>query len=140
MYGAVEVICFPRDYEKYKLQLNVEDKVYIRGKITVEEDKPAKLICQEVIPFSSVPRELWVRFSDKNNFVENEQKLYSLLSEYDGKDTVCIYLESEKAVKRLPNSYNIGINGELLQKLYENFSEESVKVVEKSIEKRGKLY
>ncbi|MBQ9119452.1 MAG: DNA polymerase III subunit alpha [Lachnospiraceae bacterium] len=140
MYGAVEVIVFPRDYEKYKLQLNAEDKVYIRGKVTVEEDKPAKLICQEVIPFSSIPRELWIRFFDKNNFVENEQKLYSLLSEYDGKDTVCIYLESEKAVKRLPNSQNIGINGDLLQKLYENFSAESVKVVEKSIEKRGKLY
>lgn len=136
MLGAVEIIVFPRDYDKYKLQLNVDDKVYIRGKVSVEEDKPAKLICQEIIPFNHIPRELWVKFHDKNSFVKNEQNLYSLLSEYDGNDTVIIYLESEKAVKRLPNSRNISINNEILQKLYESFAQENVKVVEKSIEKR----
>lgn len=136
MFGAVEVIVFPRDYEKYKLLLNVDAKVYIRGKVAVEEDKPAKLICQEIIPFTAVPRELWVQFCNKNNFVENEQKLYSLLGEFDGNDTVCVYLSQEKAVKRLPKSRNIGINNESLKKLYENFGKENVKVVEKSIEKR----
>ncbi len=136
MLGAVEVIVFPRDYEKYKFQLNADDKVYIRGKAAVEEDKPAKLICQEVIPFSAVPRELWIQFRNKNDFVENEQKLYSLLGDSDGNDTVCIYLSQEKAVKRLPKSRNITINSEVLQKLYENFLPENVKIVEKSIEKR----
>ncbi|MDE7325726.1 MAG: DNA polymerase III subunit alpha, partial [Lachnospiraceae bacterium] len=87
MVGALEVIVFPRDYEKYKLLLNVDAKIYIRGKVAVEEDKPAKLICQEVIPFSAVPREVWIQFFNKNSFVENEQNLYSLLGEFDGNDT-----------------------------------------------------
>lgn len=140
MVGAVEVIVFPRDYEKYKLQLNVDAKLYILGKVAVEEDKPAKLICQDVIPFSAVPREVWIQFRNKNNFVENEQNLYSLLGEFDGNDTVCIYLSQEKAVKKLPKSRNIGINSDSLQKLYEKFGQENVKVTEKSIEKRGNLY
>ncbi len=133
MVGAVEVIVFPRDYEKYKLLLNVDDKIYIRGKVAVEEDKQAKLICQEVIPFSAVPREVWIQFFNKNSFVENEQNLYSLLGEFD---TVCIYLSQEKAVKKLPKSRNISINSDSLQKLYEKFGQENVKVTEKSIEKR----
>ena len=136
MVGAVEVIVFPRDYEKYKLQLNVDAKLYILGKVVVEEDKPAKLICQDVIPFSAVPREVWIQFCNKNNFVENEQNLYSLLGEFDGNDTVCIYLSQEKAVKKLPKSRNISINSDSLQKLYEKFGQENVKVTEKSIEKR----
>lgn len=136
MVGAVEVIVFPRDYEKYKLLLNVDAKIYIRGKVAVEEDKPAKLICQEVIPFSAVPREVWIQFFNKNSFVENEQNLYSLLGEFDGNDTVCIYLSQEKAVKKLPKSRNISINSDSLQKLYEKFGQENVKVTEKSIEKR----
>lgn len=140
MVGAVEVIVFPRDYEKYKLQLNVDAKLYILGKVVVEEDKPAKLICQDVIPFSAVPREVWIQFCNKNNFVENEQNLYSLLGEFDGNDTVCIYLSQEKAVKKLPKSRNISINSDSLQKLYEKFGQENVKVTEKSIEKRGNLY
>ena len=136
MVGAVEVIVFPRDYEKYKLLLNVDDKIYIRGKVAVEEDKQAKLICQEVIPFSAVPREVWIQFFNKNSFVENEQNLYSLLGEFDGNDTVCIYLSQKKAVKKLPKSRNISINSDSLQKLYEKFGQENVKVTEKSIEKR----
>lgn len=136
MVGAVEVIVFPRDYEKYKLLLNVDDKIYIRGKVAVEEYKQAKLICQEVIPFSAVPREVWIQFFNKNSFVENEQNLYSLLGEFDGNDTVCIYLSQEKAVKKLPKSRNISINSDSLQKLYEKFGQENVKVTEKSIEKR----
>ena len=136
MVGAVEVIVFPRDYEKYKLLLNVDDKIYIRGKVAVEEDKQAKQICQEVIPFSAVPREVWIQFFNKNSFVENEQNLYSLLGEFDGNDTVCIYLSQEKAVKKLPKSRNISINSDSLQKLYEKFGQENVKVTEKSIEKR----
>ena len=136
MVGAVEVIVFPREYEKYKLLLNVDDKIYIRGKVAVEEDKQAKLICQEVIPFSAVPREVWIQFFNKNSFVENEQNLYSLLGEFDGNDTVCIYLSQEKAVKKLPKSRNISINSDSLQKLYEKFGQENVKVTEKSIEKR----
>ena len=136
MVGAVEVIVFPRDYEKYKLLLNVDDKIYIRGKVAVEEDKQAKLICQEVIPFSAVPREVWIQFFNKNSFVENEQNLYSLLGEFDGNDTVCIYLSQEKAVKKLPKSRNISINSDSLQKLYEKFGQENVKVTEKSNEKR----
>ena len=136
MVGAVEVIVFPRDYEKYKLLLNVDDKIYIRGKVAVEEDKQAKLICPEVIPFSAVPREVWIQFFNKNSFVENEQNLYSLLGEFDGNDTVCIYLSQEKAVKKLPKSRNISINSDSLQKLYEKFGQENVKVTEKSIEKR----
>lgn len=122
------------------MQLNVDAKLYILGKVVVEEDKPAKLICQDVIPFSAVPREVWIQFCNKNNFVENEQNLYSLLGEFDGNDTVCIYLSQEKAVKKLPKSRNISINSDSLQKLYEKFGQENVKVTEKSIEKRGNLY
>ena len=136
MSGAVEVIVFPRDYEKYKLKLNVDEKLYIRGKVTVEEDKPAKLIFQEATLFSDVPRELWIQFSNKLDFVENQQKLYSLLGEYDGNDTVCVYLAQEKAVKRLPKSQSISINNESYKKICEQFLPENVRVVEKSIEKR----
>lgn len=133
--GVVEVIIFPRDYERYKAYLIEENKVFVKGKVTVEEDKPAKLICQELIPFEQVPRELWVKFPDKDSFIKNEQHLYDVLSQYDGNDQVCIFCESEKVIKRLPKSRTIKVEKTLLQKLSTLFSEENVKVVEKSIEK-----
>ena len=105
------------------------------GKATVEEEKAAKLICQKILPFDQVPREIWIKFKDKDDFVRNEQKLYALLGESDGNDGVCIYLECEKAIKRLPKSRNVKADGALLENLYKEFKEDNVKVKEKSIEK-----
>lgn len=136
LFGTLEIIIFPRDYEKYKYRIDVDEKVLIKGKVAMEEDKPAKLICTEVIPFSEIPKEVWIRFSDKNNFMESEQSLYEILGDYDGIDSVVVYCENEKAIKRLPKSKNIKVNSEVLSRLSEKFSKESIRVVEKSIEKR----
>ncbi|MDF2588350.1 MAG: dnaE [Anaerocolumna sp.] len=139
MVGQVEIIIFPRDYEKYKSQLIEDNKILVRGKITVEEEKPAKLICSEIIPFDSIPKEIWIKFPDKESFVKDEQKLYELLSQYDGNDSVCIYLECEKAIKQLPKSMGIKAEIELIDKLKQIYTETNIKVIEKSIEKARKM-
>ncbi len=135
LLGTTEVIVFPRDYEKNKAYLEVDNKIFIRGRVTVEEDKPAKLICQTIIPFDKVPKELWIKFADKNSFVEKEQKLYDLISDFDGDDSICIYLECEKQIKRLPKSKNIKANNEILTKLSEIVSTQNLRIQQKSIEK-----
>lgn len=139
LFGNVEVIIFPRDYERYKEHLLEDNKVFIRGKITVEEDKPAKLICAEIIPFDSLPKDVWIKFPTKEAFLLKEKDLYELLSESDGKDQVIIYCEAEKAKKLLPRSRTIHANLELIQKLKENYGADNVKIIEKSIEKRRKM-
>lgn len=135
LLGAVEVIVFPRDYEKYKDLLYEENKVFIKGKVTVEEDRPAKIICQEIIPFDHVPREIWIKYKDKESFIGNEQSLYSILGEYDGNDRVCVYCEKEKIIKQLPKSRNIKVENSLICALNNVYGEENIKVKEKSIEK-----
>lgn len=135
LFGTTEVIIFPRDYEINKPLLVEDEKVFIQGKAAVEEERGGKVICQKIIPFSTVPHELWIKFANKDEFVKNEQKLYDILSGSDGNDSVCIYLECEKAIKRLPKSKNIKADKELVTKLSENFSMENIKVKEKSIEK-----
>lgn len=138
LVGTVEVIVFPRDYEKYKHLLAEESKIFIRGKITVEEEKAAKLICQEVIDFDDIPREIWIKYKDKDSFDKDEQNLYKILEEYDGKTQVCIYLECEKAIKILPKNRSVKAEVSLLDKLSSIYSKENIKVVEKSIEKSRK--
>ncbi|BCJ92990.1 DNA-directed DNA polymerase [Anaerocolumna cellulosilytica] len=138
MVGAVEIIIFPRDYEKYKIFLSEDNKILVRGKITVEEEKAAKLICQEIIPFDHIQKEVWIKYPDKQRFVEDEQNLYQILSDYDGEDSVCIFLECEKAIKHLPKSKSIKADIELLDKLKKTYGEANIKVVEKSIEKARK--
>lgn len=135
LVGTVEVIVFPKDYEKYRGFLENDRKVFIRGRVTVEEDKPAKLICQKMIPFDEIPRQLWVQCRTKAEYREREDELFRILGNYDGQDTVIVYLAGERAKKQLPNSRTTKICPELLEELYDAFGNENVKVVQMSIEK-----
>lgn len=138
LVGIVEVIIFPRDYEKYKSLLVEDNKVFVKGKVTVEEEKPGKIICQDIISFDSIPKEVWIKFKDKDSFVKNEQTLYGILREYDGNDSVCIYCECEKVIKHLPKSQDIKADRELITKLQEIYGFDNIKVIEKTIEKQRK--
>ena len=135
LYGTVEVIVFPRDYEKNRIYLEEDRKVFIQGRVTVEEDKPAKLICSNIQPFDELDKELWIQCKTKEEYLEKEQGLFGTLAKYDGKDMVNIFLSEVRAKKRLPNSRSTRVCPELLEELYKTFGEGNVKVVEKSIEK-----
>ena len=54
LVGNVEIVVFPRDYEKYAAVLLEDAKVFIRGRASVEEDKDGKVICEEVLTFEEV--------------------------------------------------------------------------------------
>ena len=135
LYGTVEVIVFPRDYEKNRLSLEEDRKVFIEGRVTVEEDKPAKLICSQIHSFDELDKELWIQCKTKEEYLEKEPWLFGTLSKYDGRDVVNIFLSEVRAKKRLPNSRSTRVCPELLEALYEKFGSENVKVVEKNIEK-----
>ena len=124
-----------RDRDK----LTQDSKVFIQGRASVEEEKQGKVICEKIIPFDEVPRELWIKFSNIDNFVENEQKLYRFLRESDGTDSVIVYCKAERQIKRLAKSYTVAAEGELIVKLISEFGAENVKVVEKSIENIEKM-
>ena len=139
LYGNVEVIIFPKDYEKYKSILEPEQKIFIRGRVAAEEEKAAKLICQKIILFDSIPQELWIKYSSLPEFHKDEGALYQLLNQYDGNDTVVIYCEAEKCMKKLPKSRSVKVDNELIQRLNAVYTVENVRIIEKSIEKMGKM-
>lgn len=137
LFGTVEVIVFPKDYEKYHHLLNEDEKVFVKGRANVEEDKNGKLICERIYSFDDTKRELWLQFSTKEDFEEKEQELYAMLHDSDGKDEVVIYISAIKAMKRLSSNHSIRINEEIVNKLTNFLGKNNVKVVEKSIEKNA---
>jgi len=136
LLGTVEVVVFPKDYEKNRNYLNEDSKVFVKGRVSEEDDNASKLICESIIPFEEISRDLWIQFEDKQKFMEEEKKLYEMLKESEGRDSVVIYLTKEKAVKRLPASYNIHADSQFLSRLIQYFGKARVKVVEKAIENR----
>ena len=140
LVGTVEIVVFPRDYEKNSAMMNVDDKVFVRGRVNAEDDKASKLICETIDSFDDVPRELWVQFDTKEAFLAQENEFYELLKDSDGKDPVVVYIRSPKAIKRLGQGKTVKADQTLIGKLYEKYGQANVKVVEKSIEKLMKMH
>ena len=132
--GAVEVVVFPRDFEKNQQYLNEDEKVFIRGRVSEEDEAASKLICEKVIPFGQTKRELWLQYADKESYLAGERKLFELLGDSDGQDMVVIYCKKEKAVKRLAANRSVNADKLLLNKLTNYLGESCVKVIEKPIE------
>ena len=131
LLGTVEVVVFPRDYEKNRDCLEIDNKVFIRGRVSEEDDKASKLICESVIPFEKTKKELWIQFPDKTSYLENEQIVYGYLADSEGEDEVVIYCARERAIKRLPKNRSIQIGPEVLGRLMNHYGESRIKVVEK---------
>ncbi len=139
LVGTVEIVIFPKVYERFRNLLEEDSKVFVRGRVSGEEEKDSKLICDKIWSFSDIPRELWVQFADMGSFEKQESDLYSFIREEEGKDRVVIYVRNPRQVKRLSENWGITVSDELLHSLRERFGEANVKVVEKSIEKQGKM-
>ena len=135
MVGSVEVIVFPRDYENKKQLLNEDAKVFISGRTSIGDDPAGRLICEQVIPFDEVPKDLWLKFADKTEYDTRWPEVTEILRGSDGHDTVIIYLEKERAKKVLPANWHVAASTEVTEKLMKIIGEKNVKVVEKGLKR-----
>ncbi len=133
LVGTVEVVVFPRDYEKNAALLTEDSKVFITGRVSVEEEKDGKLICERIVPFDRLSKTLWIKFPTKEAYQAAEAGLFAAMAESEGDDSVVIYIETPRVKKELPRSRNVKADEALLQALYRLYGEENVKVVAKEI-------
>lgn len=133
LVGTVEVVVFPRDYEKYQSLLDEDARVLIQGRVSAEDDKASKLILEKVRTFEEVPRELWLQFDDREAYAGCEAKLLEELRTVPGNASVVIYLKDVKAMKKLPAGYRVALQEDWLKKLQAKYGDGNVRVVERAL-------
>ena len=140
LVGTVEVLVFPKIYEKNRPSFTEENKVFVRGRASIGDDPVGKLICEEVIPFTDIPNELWLQFENQAFYESHIDDVMAALRDSDGKDRVIMYLKEERKMRRLSENWAVLAGPDLLGRLYRILGEKNVKVVQKVIEKKGKVY
>lgn len=129
VFGAVEVLIFPRDYEKYRSQAVEDNKVFVTGRVSISEEENGKLVCESITAFEDVPKVCWIQFANKQAYIDAEQELAGIIASSDGNDLVTVYCREEKQRKVLPKSQTIQAQGETLKLLMDRFGQDNVKVV-----------
>ena len=156
LVGNVEIVVFPKDYERYSAILAEDAKIFVKGRVSVEEDKDAKLICEQIVTFeeakdtqpgqlfrnsygkggyggvrqekvNTVPKGVWIQFADAESYGARERELLDTIADSDGNTDVVIFLKSNKAIKVLPPNLRVNADEELRQKLSAVFGEENIR-------------
>ena len=68
LVGTVEVMVFPRDYEKWQTLINEDARVFIQGRVNAEDDKPSKLILEKVRAFGFSLKTVRIMHRKSRNF------------------------------------------------------------------------
>lgn len=134
LFGTVEIILFPRDYQKYRDVLVADTPLYVKGRASVSEES-GKLVAEEIIPMDQVPKEVWIQVENVGVFQEKQQALYDIIRQHSGERGLVVYSRKDKAIKRLPSYQNISGDSGVIRDLKQLFGEKNIKVTEKSIEK-----
>ena len=129
LVGTVEAIVFPRDYEKNSMKLLEDNKFFIKGHVSMEEDRDGKVICERITAFDEIPKKLWIKFPTMEAYQASSNELLQTLQTSDGHDSVVIYIEEAKAMKKLPPSYSVQADEELKAQLSAKYGEDNIKIV-----------
>lgn len=141
LYGTVEVVVFPRDYNRYKEKLIKDSKVLIKGNASVTEEE-GKLLLSELYTFDEIrqdmdaeDKELWIRFYTMRDFEANEQRLLHILQEHPGRSICYVMImqkqgtdgiPAERTMKRMGDRYRVLADSALVERLKHEWGEDNV--------------
>ncbi|MBO4289226.1 MAG: DNA polymerase III subunit alpha [Lachnospiraceae bacterium] len=128
--GNLEVIIFPRDYDRYKDVLEPDRRVFIRGRVSIGDDPVGKLVCERVQDIDDLPKELWVRFADAAAFEAGRGKLTNILAGHGA----TVYLEKERKKIAAKQTIPGEVPEDDIYRLKVLFGEENVKLTQKKLD------
>lgn len=131
LYGVVEIIIFPNDYERHKDTLEEDAKIFVKGRVSLVEEQDSKIILSRMIPFDNINQSLYLKVKDYDTYHDLEKQLIEHLHAYKGTNPVIIYLEKEKTAKQLNNNAYVSVSKPLLDELKLLLGAECVKVKRK---------
>ena len=107
LYGSLEVVIFPRVFERCRYKLEENKAVIVEGRAQVSE-KESKLIASDIYTMEEIAKkseaastELWILFPNMDDFTANSKNLNQILKNYPGFSPVFVQLKEEKMMKRL---------------------------------------
>ena len=128
LVGTVEVLLFPRDYERYRDRINPEARLFITGRVSVsDDDTEGKLICEQLKPIRTVERVLWVQYKNRAEYDKDIANLMLDLGGSEGEDLVKIYLRQEKQMRCLGDHWKVNADSALTEKIASRLGADNVR-------------
>ena len=133
VYGQFPVLLFPDTFERFRELTGQDMKVYVHGRASINRDESASLIADRLIRVEDAKKELWIAFSDKNEYDRRRTELEDICFDSQGNSEVVVYLRMEKQMKKLGGDLKVSCSAENLNKFKQAFGDENVRIREMGI-------
>ena len=129
--GSIEVIVFPKTLDKVRNLITPDSMVIIKGRVSMKEDEPVKLICETIEPLEKVnSTKVFIRVDNLKKAKETKPSLIGITSEHKGDSALYIFTADDRKNYRMPREMWVRVNNDLLDQLYKLYGEENIKIVE----------
>ena len=110
-YGAVHVICFPKDYEKFGSRIDDDMMVQVTGYVTLDRETSAPQVSvKEICPMSQVPARICINFQSEEAVSEKNNILKEIQANKPGKSSIAIYVNKKNTKKIMSGFSNDAID------------------------------
>ena len=129
--GLIEVIVFPKTLDKVRNLITPDALVVIKGRVSLKEDEPPKLICETIEPLEKMDSsKVYIRVENLQKAKESKQNLIKITSKYRGASAVYVFTADDRKSYRMPREVWVDLNTDVLEELREAFGEANIKVIE----------
>lgn len=137
LYGAIEVIVFPRTFEESISVIKADRIVLVEGRVSQREDEETKLICEKIRPIEAYQQENPGKLYVKINSTEKPdtlEEIKKVLIRFRGEQAVYVVDEGKKNNSSKPQvmvadkSMWVNIKDELIAELGQLLGKECVAV------------
>ncbi|MBM6861857.1 DNA polymerase III subunit alpha, partial [Clostridium saudiense] len=81
--GSIEVIVFPKTLDKVRPLITQDSMVVIKGRVSMKEDEPVKIICETIEPLEKVnSSKLFIRVENLMKAKQTKHNLMNITSQY----------------------------------------------------------
>lgn len=130
--SGIEIVAFPRIFERYGKYILPGSKVLVLGRLQVEEEKANKILAQHVIPLGNNSMRLCLELNKKLETNENLQRIQDILKAFHGNIPVILRFVDQKKMIRTFDEFWITPSTELLEKLNTLMPESMIYFIEEN--------
>lgn len=130
LYGGIEVIVFPKTFQKFKDMVTEDGLILIKGRVSLREEEQPKILCETIEPLIKIDSEnLYVLIENEKILKEVLAELKVMFLQFKGDIPVYLCTRSERKKFRLDREFWIKHDVELISNLKGKLGDENIKII-----------
>lgn len=129
LYASVEVIVFPRTFEKYKSLMEEDEIVIIKGRVTIREEEQPKILCEDIKPLLKINSEkIYILVENEVMVKDALKKIKQNLTIYRGNTPVYLCTKEPRKMYAVDKGLWLSEEIDVMEILRNIFGQDNIKI------------